>query len=163
VLPAGRFRLADAEFWLKVRVVPGGNVGTWRAVLTVLKAPIASEVPAWFRPTILLRPRVLPVKVMAPFVMVLKRVTYWARAAVTRMSATTTHAADHLQRHNIDGEPTPGLPDLARTPPLIRWMVTFRSSRGLLARLLAHSPAWVDAGRSTELDWARSIHILGCE
>ena len=88
---------------------------------------------------------------------VVKRVTYCARAAVTRISATTTHAADHLQPREADDHPIPTLPDLARTPPLIRWMVTFRSSR----RLLAQPPRWVDGVETPELDWAGAIHILG--
>jgi hypothetical protein len=48
VLPAGRVNVALAEFCAKASVVPGGNVPTWSAVLIVVKAPIASEVPGWF-------------------------------------------------------------------------------------------------------------------
>src|SRR5262249_48880103 len=49
--------------------------------------------PGWFRFVALLRPRLLPVKVMAPFVMVVKRLTYCACAVATRSSSVTTTTA----------------------------------------------------------------------
>src|SRR5262249_42191220 len=55
----------------------------------------ASDVPGWFRPTALLRPNVLPVNVMAPFVIVVKRLTYCACAVVAASTVATISAVSH--------------------------------------------------------------------
>src|SRR6266545_694086 len=55
-------------------------------MLVVMNAPMPPLMPGALAPACLLRPSVLPVKVIAPLVIVLKRLTYAARAIWTLSS-----------------------------------------------------------------------------
>jgi hypothetical protein len=54
----------------QLSVVPGGKASTTDAVFKVTNAPMLSYVPMAFKFNSLLNPRVFPVKVMAPFIVV---------------------------------------------------------------------------------------------
>src|SRR6516165_9179721 len=97
--------MAADEFCMKLSVVPPGfpigKVPTCGPLLAVMKAPMESLVPGWFAPDALLRPRVLPMKVTAPFVVALNRLQYpdvghitvCARAAVATAIVTMNATA----------------------------------------------------------------------
>ena len=68
-LPDGRLRTADELFRRQSPVVPCGHSGLSRwLVSVVMNVPRLPEVPGLSFVPSLLRPRALPTKVMAPFV-----------------------------------------------------------------------------------------------
>src|SRR5688572_5677579 len=98
-LPDGRLRTADERFRRQSPVVPCGHSGLSRwLVSVVMNVPRLPDVPGLSFVPSLLRPRELPTKVMAPFLVTTWRCTYCACAAVAfhdkRIVATRreTHA-----------------------------------------------------------------------
>src|SRR4051812_31765599 len=76
-LPDGRLRTAEELFRRQSPVVPCGQSGlSCRLVSVVMNVPMLPEVPGLSLAPSLLRPRELPTKVIAPFVVTAWRCTY---------------------------------------------------------------------------------------